>query len=190
MSNYGRNFEFRVPPRSGERAGRYFNNEATAFPIGAPVVVVDDDLDDMGNQPVELAQGTQVAPNPGQGGIAVYEHAPAAYAGNDPYLTTYSDIDTVPAGKAVQVVNGTTVKVCLRNTSDETFLETRDYDGRVMVHGLSNATPTLVVGDFLTPGLGTDVAGYWGETSVAANAWLVVTKVDTDRGEVEARLTF
>lgn len=188
--SYGRNFEFRVPPRSGERSGRYFLDEASAIPIGAPVLVDESgDEDDMGLSPVNLATGATPKPAPGMGGIAVYEHAPAAYAGFDPLLTTYSDVDTVPAGKAVQVVSGTTVKVVFRNTEDETFLQTRDYDGRVMVAGLG-ATPTVAVGDFLTPGTGDDTSGYWAETGSAANAWLVVTKVDSDRGEVEARFLF
>ena len=135
------------------------------------------------------ATSAQDAPKPGEGGIAVYEYGPAAYAGDDPFLTTYSDKDTVPAGAAVQVVNGPDVKVVLRNTSDETFLNTRDYTGRVMVGGLG-ATLTLAVGDYLTPGTGDDTDGYWEETSTASEAWLVITKVDNDRGEVEARLTF
>lgn len=189
MSTYGRNFEFRVPPRSGERAGRYYLFGSTDIPIGAPVIVVDEDEDSMGLTPVELAAADENRPKNGMGGIAVYEHAPAAYAGNDPLLTTYSDIDTVPAGKAVQVVSGDTVKVVLRNTDDETFLNVREYTGRTFVAGLG-ATPTLVVGDFLTPGAGNDNDGYWKETSTEGDAWLVITKVDNDRGEVEARLTF
>ena len=87
-------------------------------------------------------------------------------------------------------MNGTDVKIVLRNTSDETFLQTRAYTGRVMVAGIGIATPTLAVGDYLTPGTGDDDNGYWAETATAANAWLVITKVDNDRGEVEARLTF
>ena len=188
--SYGRNFEFRVPPRSGERSGRYYLDEASAIPIGAPVLVdVAGDEDDMGLLPVNLATGAQDRPKSGLGGIVVYEHAPAAYAGNDPYLTTYSDIDTVPVGKAVQVISGDTVKVVLRNTDDETFLNTRDYTGRVMVAGLG-ATLSLAVGDYLTPSDGDDDNGYWEETATESEAWLVVTKVDNDRGEVEARFAF
>jgi hypothetical protein len=56
-----------------------------------------------------------------------------------------------------------------------------------MVAGLG-ATPTLQVGDYLTPGTGNDSAGYWAETASAANAWLVVTLVDSARQEVEAEL--
>ena len=148
------------------------------------------DENDLGLTPVELATGAQAKPLPGKGGILVYEYGPAAYAGDDPFLTTYSDKDTAPAGAAVQVVNGTDVKVVLRNTDDETFLHVRDYEGRTFVAGIGIATPTLAVGDMLTPGTGDDTDGYWAETGTAANAWLVITKVDNDRGEVEARLNF
>jgi hypothetical protein len=143
----------------------------------------------LGLLPVSLATSAQATPLPGMGGIAVYEHAPAAFAGNDPFLTTYSDIDTVPAGKAVQVVSGTDVKVVFRNTEDRTFLNTRDYEGRVMVAGLG-ATPTVEVGELLSPGVGNGNSGYWAVTAVATEAWLVVTKVDNARGEVEAKFVF
>lgn len=188
MSSYGRNFEFRVPPRSENRSGRYYLDGSTDIPIGAPVVYSGGAENGLGLQPVLLATGAQDAPRPGQGGIAVYEYGPAAYAGDDPFLTTYSDKDTVPAGDAVQVVNGDYVKVVLRNTTDETFLETRSYTGRVMVAGLG--ATSIAVGDLLTPGAGNDDDGYYTETSTAAEGWLVVTKVDNDRSEVEARLAF
>ena len=187
--SYGRNFEFRVPPRGGQRSGRYYLNGA-AIPIGAPVVQTDNGtVNALGLAPVTLATGSQVAPKPGEGGVAVYEYGPAAFAGDDEALVTYSDKDTVPSGAAVQVVNGDTVKIVLRNTEDRTFMQQHEYEGRTMVAGLG-ATPTLVVGDYLTPGTGNDDAGYWAETGTAANAWLVITKVDNDRGEVEARLAF
>lgn len=190
MSNYGRNFEFRVPPHGGQRSGRYYLAGTTDIPIGAPVSYDSgQDEDSMGLLPVSLETGATATPKPGMGGIVVYEHAPAAYAGNDPFLTTYSDIDTVPHGKAVQVVSGVDVKVVLRNTDDSTFLNTRDYEGRIMVAGLG-ATLTVEVGEYLTPGTGNDNAGYWAVNATAANAWLVVTKVDNDRGEVEARFVF
>lgn len=190
MSTYGRNFSFLVPPVGGQRGGRYYLGGATDRPIGAPVEVTipaaENALDLL---EVVLATGATATPKPGMGGVLVYEHAPAAYAGNDPFLTTYSDLGTAPFGKAVQVVSGSEVKVCFRNTVASTFLQTRDYTGRVMVAG-AGATPTVAVGDFLTPGTGNDTDGYWAETADAANAWLVVTKVDTDRGEVEARFVF
>lgn len=190
MSTYGRNFEFRVAPKSVNRSGRYYLAGTDDVAIGAPVIVDDPATEnDLGLIPVVLATGATNKPIPGQGGILVYEYGPAAFAGDDPWLTTYSDKDVAPAGSAVQVVNGDYVKVVLRNTEDQTFLEVRDYDGKTYVAGLG-ATLTLDVGDMLTPGTGNSTAGYWTETSNAAEAWLVVTKVDNDRGEVEARLNF
>lgn len=189
--SYGNNLEFRVPPHGGQRSGRFYLAETDDVALGAPVLVdTAGDENDLGLLPVELAKGATNRPAPGMGGILVFEHKNAeAFAGDDPLLTLYSDKGTAPAGKAVQVVSGVDVKVVLRNTADSTFLQTRDYDGRVMVAGLG-ATPTVAVGDYLTPGTGNDTAGYWAETANAAEAWLVVTKVDADRGEVEARLMF
>jgi len=191
MSNYGRNFEFRIPPESEDRQGRYYLDSATAVQIGAPVKVdlTVSGINTLGLTPVVLATGSQAKPLPGQGGILVYEYGPAAFAGNDPYLTTYSDKDTAPAGAAVQVVKGPDAKVVLRNTAAQTFLHSTTYGAKVMVAGLG-ATLTLAVGDMLTPGTGNTTAGFWAETGTAANAWLVVTAVDNVRGEVEAKLNF
>lgn len=198
MSSYGRNFEFRVPPHGGERSGRWVLqdtglSDTTVIPIGAPVtldtsVAVDDQFTGAAN--VKLAVSAQ-APAKGVAGILVYEYGPAAFAGDDPFLTTYSDKDTVLANgtKLVQVVSGSDIKVVLRNTEDRTFLNTRDYEGRTMVAGLGGATPTVEVGEYLSPGTGTDAAGYWAVSS-AANGWMIVTAVDNDRNELEARLLF
>lgn len=189
MANYGRNFEFRAAPRGAHRGGRYYFAGETNIPIGAPVKYdASKDENELGLLPVVLATGDQARPFNGMGGVVVFEHAPAAFTGYDEAITTYSDIDFVPAGKAVQVVSGTEVKVVLRNTEDRDFLG-RAYDGRLMVAG-AGATPTVAVGNYLTPGTGNDGAGYWAETATAANAWLVVTKVDTARGEVEAKFVF
>lgn len=187
---YGRNFGFLVTPKGGQRAGRYALAAGDdAIPIGVPVLITGDE-NDLGLLEVSLATGDQAKPAPGKGGIAVYEHAPAAFNGFDPVITTYSDIDTVPEGAALQVISGSEVKVVLKNTTDTTFLSRTGYPtARKMVAG-AGATPTVAVGDYLTPGAGNDTNGYWAETSTAANAWLIVTKVDTDRGEVEARLNF
>lgn len=159
--------------------------------IGAPVKVNNAAAaNDLGLPTVALATGAQV-PVPGICGIAVYEYKGSeGWAGVDPFLTTYSDLSTVPVSQALQVVSGDSVKVAFRNTSTQTFLNTRSYAGRIMVAGFGGATSTLAVGDYLTPGLGDDTNGYWGETSTLANAWLVVTRVDLTRGEVEARLLF
>lgn len=185
--SYGKNFEFRVAPESTDRSGRYYLDSADAVVIGAPVLLTATGENTLGLAPVALAAADHATPLPGQGGVLVYEHI--QYIGDDPSLTTYSDKDTAPAGAAVQVVGGREVKIVLRNTSAHTFLNTRSYTGRTMVAGLG-ATPTLAVGDMLTPGAGNDTSGYWKETSVLANAWAIITKVDATRGEVEARLTF
>lgn len=188
--SYGRNFEFRVAPQSGQRGARYaLAAGLTGLAIGAGVEIDGGD-DDLGRNTVALASGGE-PPLSGKHGIAVYEYAPAAFAGDDPLLTTYSDKDTVPAGAAVQVVSGDTVKVVLRNTSDRTFLQSRDYEGRTMLAGFG-ATPTVAVGDYLEPfgSSADDTNGWWKETATLANAWLIVTSTDSARGEVEARMLF
>ncbi len=191
--SYTRNFEFRVPPQSGQRAGRYtIASNGLAIVMGAPIKATVGTVDlEMGMQVVALATGAQ-APLPGLSGICVYEFKGAeGWAGDDPSLTTYSDKDTAPIGAAVQMVSGDSVKVVLRNTNTQTYLKSRSYPGRNMVgEGSGGATPNLDVGDFLTPGAGNDTAGYWATTTTLANAWLIVVGVDDARGEVEARFTF
>lgn len=187
--SYGRNFEFRSTPKGAQRAGRYFLDSNTPVVIGAPVKLsADGATDAVGRLGVELATGEQAKPAPGKGGILVYEHI--LHVGVDPFLTTYSDFDTVPANEPVQVINGTEVKVAYKNTTAETFLTRTGYPtARVMVAGVGDAT-TVAVGDYLTPGTGNDTDGYWAETSTAANGWLVVTFVNNSTGEIEARLNF
>lgn len=190
--SYGRNFAFRTFPDGADRAGRwYLNGTAGAtVPIGAPIVLDSSASDNsLGLKGCKLATGAQ-APKQGLAGILVYEYGPAGFAGDDPWLTTYADKDAVEVGKAVQMVSGTDVKVVFTNTSATTFLNTRDYAGRIMVAGAGIATPTVAVGDMLTPGTGNDTDGYWAETATASQAWLIVTKVDNVRKEVEARFTF
>jgi hypothetical protein len=204
MGTYGRNVEFRIPPKGGYRGGRYSSNVTPLsgsgsgngaagtglIPIGAPIVADNTaGIDALGRQIVKLAEGGS-APMAGVSGIAVYEYAPAAFAGFDPLLTTYSDLGTVPAGQACQLVNGSSVKVVLGNTYSEVFLGVRTYPGRIMVAGLSSVTPSVAVGNYLTPGTGDDTNGYWAVTGTLANAWMVVTFVDTVRVQVEARLVF
>lgn len=190
MSTYGRNFEFRVPPMHGQRGGRYVAPSDADLPMGVPVVVADGaEPDALGLLPVELATGAQ-DPKKGLCGIAIYEHGIGIDRANrDPWLNTFSDYDTIPRGKACQVISGDMIKVVLRNTEDRTFLNVREYTGRVMVAGLG-ATPTLQVGDMLTPGTGDDDDGYWAETSTASEAWLIVEKVEASRSAVECRLAF
>lgn len=191
MSTYGRNVEFRVPPMHGQRGGRYVApTTGTPLVMGAPVRVADGATPDaLGRLPVALATTAQ-APKVGLSGIVLYEHGIGVdVAGRDPLLTTYSDYDTIPLGQAVQVIAGDRIKVVLKNTEDRTFLTVRAYPGRIMVAGLG-VTPTLAVGDMLTPGIGNDVDGYWAETATAANAWLIVEKVEASRQLVECRFAF
>lgn len=187
-----RNFEFRDAPEGAQRDGGWISPAAVTLVIGAPVkvntAVVDTEFG--GVLTAQLATGPQ-APQPGLSGIAVYEYKGAdGWAGDDPYLTTYSDKDTVPRGELFQVVSGDTVRVAFRNTNAVTFLNNRDYTARTMVAESAGATPNVDVGSYLSPGVGNDTAGYWSVTTVAANAWLVVTKVDDATGEVEARMLF
>lgn len=204
MGTYGRNLEFRVPPQSEYRMGRFSTNAvplsgagspgtgATGtglIPMGAGVVAdTSAGTDSMGRQTVRLAAAGDT-PAPGLAGIAVFEYAPAAFAGFDPLLTTYSDLSVVPAGRALQVVHGTHVKVVFYNTIAESFLGQRNYQARTMVQGLG-ATPTVTVGDFLNPGPGDDTDGYWVSTATAAGAWFVITSIDPVRVAVEARMLF
>lgn len=192
MGSYGRNFDFRVAPHGGERGSRFMLSTTADRPIGVPVKYdssVDTTAYGSGVLGVVLATTAQ-APVVTQSGVLVYENAPAGYAGNDPFLTRYSDMDKADKGKLVQVVHGTTVKVVFTNTYDRTFLQTRSYTGRVMVAGITGATATIAVGDYLTPGVGTDADGYWAETATASNGWLRVTAVDNANDELEAVMLF
>jgi hypothetical protein len=209
MGTYGRNLEFRVPPISEYRMARYAANATPLsgtgaagtgttgggyIPLGAPVIAdTAAGLDSYGRQVVKLATSADPSgdvPPPALGaGLAVYEWAPAAFAGTDPLLTTYSDLDYCPAGRAVQVVHGNHVKVVLFNTVAELFLGQRRYNGRNMVAGIG-ATPTVQIGNYLIPGQGDDVDGYWLSTATAAGAWMVITGIDLVRVSVEARMLF
>lgn len=188
MSNYGRNFEFRIAPERGQRNGRYVNATGATIVLGTPIVGTGV-IDELEREEVEPVTGATV-PVRGRHGIIVVEHSGVTgVQGQDPFLNTYSDADKALTGQQVMMVSGATVKVALKNTSARTFLNTRDYAGRTMVAGLAAATPTIAVGDYLTPGVGNDTDGYWAE-GTAANAWMVVTNVDNDRAELEARLVF
>lgn len=186
-----RNFEWRVSPQGGQRSARCYVEAATF--IGAPVVLTEPAEDDgLGRNKYELATGA-TAPVPGKAGICIYEFkGDDGWAGDDPYLATTSDKTTAPAGAAVQVVSGSTVKVAFRNTETANFLGSRSYEGVTVVAGIAN----LEVGDYLVPGAGTDADGYWavaspgGGDDPADEPWMVVTGVDSARGEVEARLLF
>lgn len=190
MSSYGRNIAFRKPPESENRDGRYC--VATALALGVPVKIDNSaGFNTIGLQTLALATGAQ-APVASGCGLIIYEYAPAAFAGNDPNLILYSDKDTAPAGGAVQLIHGVGVKVVFTNTDNAAypdFTATFHSGPRVMVAGFG-ATPTVAVGDYLTPGVGDDTSGYWAETGSATNAWLRVTHIDTTRHEVEAEFLF
>lgn len=172
---YSRNFEFRVPPRSGERAGRFYVDAATV--IGAPVYVdlATPGADADGSLLVNVATTGDVDPaeNPELAGIAVYEELFTNYEGE-----SYSDKTTAPANARVQVVSGKTVKVAFRNTTDTTMVAPANLSG-------------ITVGTYLVP----DDAGttaYWEAVDAASTdeAWLIVTDVDAAAGTVEAQLVF
>lgn len=192
MSNYGRNFEFRVQPAQGQRASRYIiPATGTPIPMGAPVVVDVSAGNDVKGR-LQLGEASGAAkPQSGTAGIPVYEYTYDAFSGFDPVLTNYSDFGVVPVDRGCYLVSGDQVKIVLRNTVDHEFYSSgRTYTGRKMVAGLG-ATPTVAVGDYLRPhDTPSDSNGYWQETSTASDAWLVIEKVDTDRLEVEARFLF
>lgn len=201
MSTQHRNFEFRNPPIDGQRPGYYIApppyaadgvTPLTQILIGQPVAVdTTQPVDSVwGLMPVKILTGEQ-PPVKGLSGLADFEFKnDEAFAGFDPALTTFSDLAYVPPSAALKVCSGQFVEVCFRNTSAITFLNTRNYPARTMVAGLSGATPTVTVGSYLTPGVGTDAGGYWAVAANPANGWLVVTSVDSTRGEVTARFLF
>lgn len=118
----------------------------------------------------------------GLSGILVYEHI--QYQGVDPGLTTYSDapFNKAPKGRFAQILRGPGAKVWFKNTSDKTLYDNRTQTGVTLVAGLG-ATPTLAVGDYLTPA----ADGTWQE-GTAANGWLQVEQVSSDG--VECRVLF
>lgn len=190
MGTYGRNFDFRTPPVGRERGARFVLEAGADIPIGAPVVAAANPPETVSDftDAIEMQLATTAQPPvKGISGIAVYEWIHLDQL--DPQYYTYSDRDVVPAGKLFQVVSGPGIKVVFTNTEDREFLHGRDYAGRLMVAG-AGATPTVAVGELLTPGVGTDEDGYWAETGTASNGWLRVTNVDTDRGDVEAVMLF
>lgn len=188
MTTLGRNFDFRQSPLPQHRLGR-FRTGATAIAQGAPVIRVPGAATDPADLrlPVQIA-GAASAPYLGLSGIIVYEAPWTAFFGVDPALATASDIDVVPPLKPAQVVHGTEVRVKLQNTVARTFEGQRAYPGRLMVAPAGLAT--IAVGDLLTPGVGTDVGGYWAKTVDGTVAWLRVTSVNATAGFVEAQMTF
>ena len=123
-------------------------------------------------------------------GIAVFEHITNAglggYNGIDMQLTSPQDVpfSSVPASRYVQSVHGIGVKVWHKNTATKVLYDGRSQTGRTPVAGLG-ATPTLIVGDYLTP----DGSGGWKEASGGDGKWLWVEHINSN-GTVECRLTF
>lgn len=188
MGSYGRNVDFRVVPVEQQRRGRILQDENVDVAIGAPFVVADAaPTDDYWTDamPAKLATGAQ-APKRGMCGIGIYEWID--FNQLDPEYYAYSDRDLIPTKKQFQLISGAGIKVVFRNTADRKFMGIRNYKGRIMVAGMG-ATPTVKVGDYLSPGVGNDASGYWA-TSTSANGWLHVTNVDSKRQEVEAEFIF
>lgn len=188
MGSYGRNVDFRVTPLEMQRRGRIILDEGNDVAIGAPFIIADGaDSDPLWTDalPATLATGAQ-PPRRGLSGIGIYEWLD--FNGLDPEYYAYSDRDMIPNGRQFQLISGVGVKVVFRNTDDRKFMGTRDYAGRVMVAGLG-ATPTVKIGDFLSPGVGDDDSGYWA-VSTSTNGWMRVTNVDALRQEVEAEFIY
>lgn len=114
-------------------------------------------------------------------GVIVYEHI--QWKGTDPALTTPQDFETAPLNSYVQVVRGPGVKVWLKNTTDKPLYDGRSQTGRTLVAGVSIATPTVAVGDYLTV-----AADGTYQEGTAANGWFLVEDVEGDR--VECRFLF
>ena len=186
-----RNFEWRVSPRDGESAGRYILGGSTNLPLGVPVTA-GATTDGLGRQLVTLATGAQDTPLSGEAGIL--DFVSIRFDGFDPEITTFSDVvDTVPVGESVIVASGDTLKGAWTNTfsPDNQYMYRTGYPkARIIIAGAGIPSPTVTVGEYLTPGVGNDTDGYWAVTANKAQAWLVVTAVDNPRGLVEARVNF
>lgn len=190
MSNLGRNFELLQEPEPRHRLGRFRLKDGLTVPIGVPLAVpTGTGTDPNGRLTLELAaEGS--APKVGTTGIGVFIWSWNWERGQDPVVTTTSDMSMVPLAAPVQLVFGTEVKVRLKNTVSRVFQGQRTYAARKMVAGVTAVTPSLAVDDLLTPGVGNDTDGYWKETSDASLAWLRVTSVNGTTGEVEAQVIF
>lgn len=176
--SYTRNFGF----RSFEnivRDGRH-KTPATGNPflIGTAVQV------DPAN-PGFLKRPTAASAPTALSGILVYEHI--QYQGVDPFLTSPQDypFTVVPLARFAQMVHGIGTKVFFKNTADKPLYDGRVQPGATLVAGLATATPTIAVGDYLTPASD----GTWAEGN-AGNGWLQVEQVVNSTGLCEARLTF
>lgn len=176
--SYTRNFGF----RSFENIIRDGRNKVPA--TGSPYLIgtaiqVDPANAGQVTRPAAASAPTQLS------GIAVYEHI--QYQGVDPFLISPQDypFTVVPLGRFVQMVHGQGVKVYFKNTADKPLYDGRIQPGATLVAGVGGATPTVVVGNYLTPA----ADGTW-QVGNASNGWLQVEQVVNSTGLCEARLTF
>lgn len=190
MGSYGRFGDFLQSPRPEDRLGRYVNGSGVTIPMFVPVKVPNGaHVDGNGQMALALATGAQ-APVKARAGIAIFENPTPDIPGLDPVLSRADDLDYVPIGAACQLVSGDYVRLRLVNAGAYDLYGQRTYPGRVMVAGLGGATPAITEGDLLTPGVGSDSAGYWAKTVTAAEAWLRVTAVYNDSSELDAQFCF
>jgi hypothetical protein len=182
--SYTRNFGFRDftgiirDGRNKVPASGLTGADASGFLLGTAVKV------DPSNPGQLVRPATSAAPT-ALSGIVVYEHI--QFQGVDPFLTTQYDppFQVAPLGRMAQMVHGPGVKVWFRNTADKPLYDGRVQAGLSMVAGLGGATPTIAVGDYLTPA----ADGKWAEGN-ATNGWLQVESVNNETGLCEARFTF
>jgi len=118
------------------------------------------------------------------GGILVYEHI--QFQGVDTALVTNHDepYNLVPRDRHAQIMSGKGAKVWFRNTEDKTLYDGRVRAGGTLVAGVGGDSPSVNVGDFLTP-----AANGWA-VGTAANGWLQVEQVNHAAGLVECRINF
>lgn len=187
MGNYGRHVNVCQPPLAEHRAGQYIAGEDL---VQWCPVVASGNPDANGQIEVNKETGATV-PLIGVHGLVCYEQPDANFVGYDPLLTRASDMGDIPAGSSVQLVRGPETVLEFRNFPEVTsFHGMRDYPARIVIAGVSIATPTLAVGNLLTPGVGDDTDGYWAETANEDEGWLRVQSIDTDLGLVVAQVLF
>lgn len=175
--SYSRNFGMRSFENVVRKAR--FKTPATGqpFKIGTAVVV------DPDNEGRMKAVTTATAPT-ALSGLVVFEHI--QFQGVDTTLVTNHDtpFDLVPQNRHAQIMSGKGAKVWFKNTADAVLYDGRVRSGSTMVAGLGGATPSLEVGDYLTPSADGWAAG------TATNGWLQVEQVNHAAGLVECRVTF
>lgn len=182
MANYGRNFEYLQPPQKEHRDGRFKNGSAVLLQ-GSPVVGTGS-RDGLGRRVVRIATSADT-PAIGKTGLLTYENPVTPFSGLDPVLASKSDLNTVPAGVAVQVVHGSEVIFKLHNTVDALFLNNREYEGLTIADMTS-----LVMDSGIGGGTGTAGDPAWAIASDAAHTFARVIDINTDPGWIVAQLVF